>query len=80
MAALFNNITVLHKQDDVRIPDGGEPVGDDKAGSPAHKRLHSLADFYLSSGVHAGSRLVENNNRRVAKEHPGDGQKLTLSG
>ena len=80
MAALLDDIAVLHKQDDVRVPDGGEAVGDHKAGPPLHQLFHGLANLHFGAGIHAGSGLVQDNDGRVAEEHPGDGEKLALSG
>ena len=36
MAALFNDGAIFHHKDMVGVPDGGKPVGDNKAGSAFH--------------------------------------------
>ena len=51
MAALFDDIAVLHKQDDVRIPDGGEPVGNNETGPSVHQLFHGLADLHFGAGI-----------------------------
>ena len=44
MAALFNNISLIHHQDHIRIADRRQAVGDDKAGSVLHQSLHRAAE------------------------------------
>lgn len=56
MTALFDDIAVLHKQDDVRVPDGGKAVG---APKPAKIRVSCTAwpippVFYSGHGSSAG--------------------------
>ena len=55
---LFDDVAVLHQQDRVGIDDGGQPMGDHKAGATVHQRLHSLADLDLRPGIHRGSGFV----------------------
>ena len=47
MGSLFHDVPLVHHQDQVRVHDGGQPVGDDKAGSPPHQGLHDDSQVYL---------------------------------
>ena len=80
MIPLLDDVAVGHKQDVVRIPNGGKAVGDDKAGSAVHELFHGLADLHLRTGIHAGGGLVQDQDGGIAEEHPGNGQQLALAG
>ena len=60
MVTLLNDSAVFHHQDMVGVPDGGKPVGDDKAGTAFHQGIHCLLDFKLRAGVYTGSCLIQN--------------------
>ena len=77
---LLDDVALFHKQNGVRVPDGGQAVGNDEAGAPPHEPLHGLADLHLGAGVYAGGGLVQDQDGRVAQEHPGDGEQLPLAG
>ena len=53
VVALLYDVSVFHKQDDVRITNGRQSVGDHKACSAAHKFFHRLTDLDLGTGIHA---------------------------
>jgi len=53
-------------------------VGNHEDRARTHQVLQSCLDFLLGNGVHAGGGFVENHERRVLQEHPGDGQTLFL--
>ena len=59
MAALLDNVTILHNQDQICVPDGGKSVSDDKAGSAFHQVIHSFLDLYLGSGINGGGSLIQ---------------------
>ena len=42
MGALLDDAAVLHHQDQVCVPDGGQSVGDDKTGAVAAQCIHRL--------------------------------------
>ena len=64
MVALFYNMTVLHDKYDIRILDGGESVGYDKACTSFHHGIKCLADLKLCSGIDGGCGLIEYQHRR----------------
>ena len=51
MIALFDNVSVLHHQDDVRLPDGGETMRNDEAGSALHHGCKSILNLQLGAGI-----------------------------
>src|SRR5699024_8176228 len=61
------------------IADGGETVGDDKAGAALHQVIHSLLDQYFGAGIHAAGSFVQNQDFRVGQNGPGNGEQLLLS-
>ena len=79
MVALLHDVAVLHHQDEVGVLDGGEPVGDDKAGAALHQVGHGVLDEVLGSGIHRGGGLIQNHDLVVGQDGPGDGQKLLLA-
>ena len=70
---------VIHDHDHVRVPDGREPVGNDQAGAVLHELHHRVLDLLLRAGINAGGRLVQDQDLRIGKERPADGQKLPLA-
>ena len=79
MGALFNDMALVHHQNDVGVLDGGEPVGDDKAGAALHQRLKGPLDADFGHRVDRRGRLVENQHRRQAEHNPGDAEQLLLA-
>ena len=77
--ALLHDVAVPHDEDPVRFPDGGQAVGDDKAGAPAHHGVERLLNLDLRPGIDGGSRLVQKQHGRQAQHHPGNAQQLLLS-
>ena len=57
-------------------PDGAEPVGDDQRGSAHGKGVEGSLDLGLRHGVQGGSSFVQNENRRILQEDPGNGHTL----
>ena len=58
MLALFNNMAVLHDQNQVSLADCGEPVGDDKAGAPLHHIGKGLLNADLSARINGGCSFI----------------------
>ena len=79
VVALLNDISLLHEQDNIRIPYRGKAVRNDEAGASFHKLLHGLTDFCLCTGIHAGGGFVQNQDWRVTQEYTGNRQKLPLT-
>ena len=80
MSSGFDDLPILHDDDEVGVPDGGEPVGYDEgcpsAGQPVHGSLYVL----LRAGVHRTRGLIEDGHVGILHNRPGDGQLLPLTG
>ena len=79
MAALLDNVTILHNQDQICVPDGGKSVSDDKAGSAFHQVIHSFLDLYLGSGINGGGSLIQDQDLIVCKNGSCNCQELLLA-
>ena len=60
MRALFDDISVLHDQDQIGVSNRGQAVRDDKARSALHQFIHTPLDKFLGTGIDIGSRFVQN--------------------
>lgn len=78
MASLFGDGPVVHNHNQVRILDGGKPVGDDNAGPVFHDMPGGVLNGLFGAGVHVGGGFVQNQNSGVCHKGPGNGQKLAL--
>ena len=62
----------------IGVFDGGQAVGYDD-GSPAHRQfLQSILNEHLGGVVQGGGRLVQNEDGRIFKKYPRDGNPLLL--
>ena len=59
MVSLFHDAPVPHHQDYVRLPNGGQPVGHDKAGAPSGHMGKGVLNFQFRAGVNAAGSLVQ---------------------
>ena len=80
MAALLDDVAVLHDQDGVGVADRGQAVSDDEARAALAQRVHRLLDQQLRAGVHAAGGLIEDEHGRVGHEGPRDREQLALAG
>ena len=79
MLSGFHDLPVTQDQDQIRVHDGGEPVGNDKAGLSPHQLVHGFLDQDLRAGVHVGGGLVQNQQPPVGQQGPCNGEKLLLT-
>src|SRR5207237_1274910 len=79
VAALLRGPAVLEDDDLVGVADGAQAVGDGDHGAPLHDALERLDDDRLRLGVERRSRLVEDEDGRVANDCAGDSDALPLS-
>ena len=79
MAAQLRHPAILNHGDPVRVPHGGQPVGDDDGGPSLRELFKGFLQFGLRHAVQCGGRLVQNQHRRVLQEDPGNGNPLLLS-
>ena len=77
--ALFDDLTIVDDQHLVGIADGAQPMGDHKAGPSFHQPQKGRLDPDLGAAVDAAGRLIQDQDARIGKDGPGDGQKLALA-
>ena len=80
MRAAFDDIAVVHNEDEVGVFDRREPVRDDKGGAALHELVHRLLNLQLGARVDGACRLVQNEHRGVAHHRAGDRELLALTG
>jgi hypothetical protein len=66
-------------EDLITTSDRTETVRDDDAGAVFHQLVESFLNETLTFGIEAAHRFIENKDRRVGKNRPGDRNALTLS-
>ena len=79
MIALFHNLSVFHEQDQIRITDGGQAMGDDDGRSALCNFQHGSAYALFRHSIHGARRFIQNQNRRVDQYRADDGQKMTFA-
>ena len=79
MGAPLDDPSLVQHDDLVGIAHGGEPVGDHQHGPVLHQAIDRLLDQSLRFGVEGAGGLVEDQDRRVAQQCPGDRDPLALS-
>ena len=63
--AAFNDLSVIHDDDQIRVPDGRQTVGNHDAGTVAHHHLHRILNRLFGAGIHIGGRLIQNKDFRI---------------
>src|ERR1700722_14893293 len=79
MIASLNDLTSIKHQDLVSMPDGRKPVRDDKARPAQQQSLQSLLDLTLRFGINTGRRLIQNQQRWIFQNRPGNGYSLLFT-
>mmetsp|Transcript_3141 Transcript_3141/g.6712 ORF Transcript_3141/g.6712 Transcript_3141/m.6712 type:complete len:214 (-) Transcript_3141:257-898(-) len=81
MCPALHHAPVGDDRDDVRVANGGEPVGDDECRPPlrAHEFVERRLHNALGRRVERGGRLVKYEHRRVSHDRPRDRDALLLS-
>ena len=49
--SLLDDVSVFHDENQIRITNRGQPVGDDEACSALHQVIHGFLDLDFGSGV-----------------------------
>ena len=78
MGALFDDVTFAHDENQVRVADGGQPVGDDEACASLHQVIHRFLDQDFGPCIYGTGRLIEDQDLRIGKDCSCDRQKLLL--
>ena len=79
MVALLDDPAPVHDQDRVGVADGRQAVGDHERRPALHQSAHGSLDEHLGAGVDRGRRLIEDQDRRIRQECPGDREQLLLA-
>src|SRR5664280_1361108 len=79
VGALFDDRTMVHDKDVMRVSDGRETVGDDEAGPAGHQLCHCFLDAYFRSGIDAACSFIENQDGWICQDHTRDRQQLLLT-
>ncbi len=79
MFAALDDFAIFDDQHLVGVADGGQAVGDHKTGAALHQLEQRFLDARLGARVHAGGRLVQNQNARVGQNRARNRQHLALA-
>lgn len=79
MGPLVDDPPPVHDDDEVGVPDGAEPVRDDRHGAPPDELGDGGLHRHLVEGVERARRLVEQDHWRVLEQRPRDGDALPLA-
>src|SRR5207302_2644332 len=78
VAPRLDDAPVVEHDEAIHAGDGGEAVGDGYDGASAHQLAELFLDRRLDLGIECRGRLVEDQDRRILEDHPGDGDALAL--
>ena len=78
VTALLYHHAPVHHDDPVRVLHGGQAVGNDQGRPPGHGLGQGELDQTLVLGVQGAGGLVEQQDRGVAHQGPGNGDPLAL--
>lgn len=65
MRAFFNNLSIVNDNDFVGVLNGRQAMGDNKNGTILHQVVNGFLNHGFRLVVQCGSRLVQNDNRRI---------------
>ena len=78
VVARFHNLTFVQNEDSIGVENRGKAMGDGEGRAIGHQTVEGGLDFLLGGGVERGGRLIENQNRWVLENGPGNGKPLRL--
>ena len=79
MGAGVHHPAVIHHHDQIRIHDGGDPLGNDQLGGVGQLRGESLPDLGVGGGVHGAGAVIQNQDLGLFQQRPGNAQTLLLA-
>ena len=68
MCAAFDDMSFIQHQQQVRVADGAQAVGDDEAGASFQQALQRLLDKPLGARIDAGSRFVQDQDAGIGDQ------------
>src|SRR4030042_4533554 len=75
----LDDAAAVEDEDQVRLHQALDPVGDDERGAAPHEGLERRADGRLGLGVDRGGRVVQDQDGGVFQYRAGDGHPLLLA-
>lgn len=78
VGAALHDLALVEDEDEVRVLDGGEAMRNGDYGASSGEPVDGRLNVALGLHVHGGGCLVEDNDRRVAKDCTGDCDALFL--
>jgi hypothetical protein len=78
VAATVHDAAAVHHHDPVGLEDGREAVGDDQGGAALEEPLDGVVDLLLALRVDLAGGFVEDEDRGVTQDRPGDREALLL--
>ena len=79
MPALLDDAAVAHDEDEVRLADGGQAVGDQERRAVAQQVVDGVLDKLLRLRVDGGRRLVEHEDARIGQHGARKGDQLLFA-
>ena len=79
MGAGLHDPPFVHHHDPVGLEDGGQSMGDHQCGAAAHGRVEGLLDQLLVLCIEGARGFVQEQDRRLADQGPGNGETLPLA-
>lgn len=68
MLALSNNLSSVQDQNQVRIHDSADPLGDDEAGAVFHQGVQGFLDLILGGQVHTAGGVIQDKDVRIKEQ------------
>src|SRR5690606_9687483 len=78
MAATLDDLPLIHYQNQIRLLDGSQTVGDDESGTSLHDLIQRSLDMPFGFGIQCRGGLVENQQGRILEQCARNGQALAL--
>ena len=72
LRTLLDDPAVTHDENHIGLPNGGEPVGDDKGRSALHEPAERILNLHFGSGVDGRGCLIENQHGWAAQHQSGN--------
>ena len=79
MGTLLYDLPAIQRQNLVRVPHGFQSVGNHNNRLVLHQSFHGLLQLILVLRVYVCSRLIEDDNRRILENGPGNGNPLLFA-
>ena len=79
MLALRHDLAFIQHQDLVGVDHGADALRDDEGRAAFHQRVERFLDLRLGRQIHAGGRVVQDQDARIEQQGAGDGDALLLS-